>query len=89
MDSRSVHHDNVPPAPSDPVIESLPELAELKHRVHRKLVERLTRERLAEIDSPQARPEIRATIAQLVEEERSQLGSWSKELDPAGRLGAR
>jgi pilus assembly protein CpaF len=80
MDSRSVHHDNVPPAPSDPVIESLPELAELKHRVHRKLVERLTRERLAEIDSPQARSEIRATIAKLVEEERSQLGSWSKEL---------
>ena len=80
MDSPTVRDKSAAPAASEQVSQSFPEFAELKHRIHRKLVERLTRERLAEIDSPQARPEIRATIAQLVEEEQAQLGSWSKEL---------
>ena len=56
------------------------EYTEFKHSIHRRLVERLTGERLAQLDSPQARPEVRAVIAELVEEERSELGSWSKEL---------
>ncbi len=80
MDSPSVLDKNATPAASQPVFASPPEYTELKHRIHRQLVERLTRERLAELDSPQARPEIRATIAQLLEEDHSHLGSWSKEL---------
>ncbi len=79
MDSPKIHDKNANAAGRRDS-PSLPEFAELKHRLHRKLVERLTRERLAELDSPQARPEIRATIAHLVEEEQSHLGSWSKEL---------
>jgi pilus assembly protein CpaF len=56
------------------------EYTELKHRIHRKLIERLTRETMAHLDAPHARPEIEATVAELVEEEHPHLGSWSKEL---------
>lgn len=59
---------------------SPPQYTELKHRIHRKLIERLTRETIAHLDAPQARPEVEATVAALVEEEHSDLGSWSKEL---------
>jgi pilus assembly protein CpaF len=57
-----------------------PEYTELKHRIHRKLLERINLERLAEIDAPRVRQEVRTAVASLVEEEQSKLGEWSKDL---------
>ena len=42
---------------------------DLKHRVHRRLVERINLERLAEIDAPRVRREVREAVAALVAEE--------------------
>jgi pilus assembly protein CpaF len=57
-----------------------PEYTELKHRIHRRLLERINLERLAEIDAPRVRQEVRTAVATLVEEEQGALGQWSKEL---------
>jgi pilus assembly protein CpaF len=57
-----------------------PEYTELKHRIHRKLLERVNLERLAEIDAPRMRQEVRTAVAALVEEEQRELGQWSKDL---------
>jgi pilus assembly protein CpaF len=57
-----------------------PEYTELKHRIHRKLLERINLERLAEIDAPRVRQEVRTAVASLVEEEQRDLGQWSKDL---------
>ena len=46
-----------------------PEYMDLKHRVHRRLVERINLERLAEIDAPRVRREVREAVASLVAEE--------------------
>ena len=46
-----------------------PEYLDLKHRVHRRLVERINLERLAEIDAPRVRREVREAVAALVAEE--------------------
>ena len=46
-----------------------PEYMDLKHRVHRRLVERINLERLAEIDAPRVRREVREAVAALVAEE--------------------
>ena len=50
-----------------------PEHMELKHRVHRRLVERINLERLAEIDAPRVRREVREAVAALVAEENAGL----------------
>jgi pilus assembly protein CpaF len=57
-----------------------PEYTEMKHRIHRKLLERINLERLAEIDAPRVRQEVRTAVAALVEEEQRSLGQWSKDL---------
>ncbi len=57
-----------------------PEYTELKHRIHRRLLERINLERLAEIDAPRMRQEVRTAVASLVEQEQSNLGEWSKDL---------
>lgn len=57
-----------------------PEYTELKHRIHRRLLERINLERLAEIDAPRTRQEVRTAVASLVEQERGNLGEWSKDL---------
>jgi pilus assembly protein CpaF len=54
------------PSPSD---------IELKHRLHRKLLERINLDRLVEIDAPRVRQEIRAALQTLVDEEASGLPS--------------
>ena len=58
------------PSPSD---------IELKHRLHRKLLERINLDRLVEIDAPRVRHEIRAALAALVAEEDPHLPSEQKE----------
>jgi len=45
------------------------ELTELKHRIHQKLLARINLDRLAEIDAPRVRREVRAAVSSLVEEE--------------------
>jgi pilus assembly protein CpaF len=44
------------------------EYMELKHQLHRKLLERINLERLAEIDAPRVRREVRVAVAAMVEE---------------------
>ncbi len=52
---------------------------ELKHRLHRKLLERINLDRLAAIDAPRMRREVRAALEALVAEE-------SHGLDNDGRV---
>jgi pilus assembly protein CpaF len=52
---------------------SVPEYMELKHQLHRKLLERINLERLAEIDAPRVRREVRVAVAAMVEEVAPQL----------------
>jgi pilus assembly protein CpaF len=49
------------------------EYMELKHQLHRKLLERINLERLAEIDAPRVRREVRVAVAAMVEEVAPQL----------------
>jgi hypothetical protein len=51
------------PLPQPAGHSSPPEYTDLKHRIHRKLIERLTRETMAHLDAPQARSEVEATVA--------------------------
>ncbi len=48
---------------------------EVKHRLHRKLLERINLDRLVEIDAPRVRQEIRAALETLIDEEASGLPS--------------
>ena len=56
-----------------------PELMELKHRLHRRLLERINLERFAEIDAPRVRNEVRSAVAALVAEEDPPLAGDQKE----------
>lgn len=56
-----------------------PEHMEMKHRLHRRLLERINLGRLAEIDAPRVRGEVRAAVAALVAEDEQQLPAESKE----------
>jgi pilus assembly protein CpaF len=49
------------------------EYMELKHQLHRKLLERINLERLAEIDAPRVRREVRVAVAAMVDEVAPQL----------------
>ncbi len=55
------------------------EYMEMKHRLHRRLLERINLGRLAEIDAPRVRGEVRAAVAALVAEDEQQLPAESKE----------
>ncbi len=52
---------------------------ELKHTLHGKLLERINLDRLAEIDAPRVRKEVRAAVAALVAEEAPQLQGDERE----------
>ena len=52
---------------------------ELKHTLHRRLLERINLERLAEIDAPRVRNEVRSAVSALVAEEDPQLAEDQKE----------
>jgi pilus assembly protein CpaF len=52
---------------------SVAEYMEVKHQLHRKLLERINLERLAEIDAPRVRREVRVAVAAMVEEVAPQL----------------
>jgi pilus assembly protein CpaF len=52
---------------------SVAEYMELKHQLHRKLLERINLERLAEIDAPRVRREVRVAVAAMVDEVAPQL----------------
>jgi len=56
-----------------------PKLMELKHTLHRRLLERINLERLAEIDAPRVRREVRGAVAALVAEERPGLEEGLRE----------
>ncbi len=55
-------------ASEKPAEGTTPEHMELKHQLHRKLLERINLERLAEIDAPRVRREVRAAVAAMVRE---------------------
>jgi pilus assembly protein CpaF len=59
--------------PHKPAELSVAEHMELKHQLHRKLLERINLERLAEIDAPRVRREVRVAVAAMVEEVAPQL----------------
>jgi pilus assembly protein CpaF len=52
---------------------------ELKHVLHRKLLERINLDRLAEIDAPRVRREVRSAVAALVAEEDPSLAGEARE----------
>ncbi len=52
---------------------------ELKHTLHGKLLERINLDRLAEIDAPRVRKEVRAAVAALVSEEAPQMPGDDRE----------
>lgn len=52
---------------------------ELKHTLHGKLLERINLDRLAEIDAPRVRKEVRAAVAALVAEEAPQMQGDERE----------
>lgn len=70
-------------AAPDPLTEARPPVAEksahppvdpahymeLKHVLHRRLLERINLDRLAEIDAPRMRKEVRSAVVALVQEE--------------------
>ncbi len=55
------------------------EYMEMKHRLHRRLLERINLGRLAEIDAPRVRGEVRSAVAALVAEDEQQLPAESRE----------
>jgi pilus assembly protein CpaF len=64
------------PGPGESTVnsgKSSPSDIELKHRLHRKLLERINLDRLVEIDAPRVRQEIRSALQTLVDEEASGL----------------
>ena len=46
-----------------------PELVELKHRLHRRLIQRINLDRLSQVDAPRVRNEVRTAVAQLIADE--------------------
>ncbi len=69
------HHSNLPgDTAAHGAKPSLGDI-EVKHRLHRKLLERINLDRLVEIDAPRVRQEIRAALETLIEEEASGLPS--------------
>ena len=56
-----------------------PETMELKHVLHRKLLERINLDRLVEIDAPRVRREVRGAVAALVREQPNQLPDAERE----------
>ena len=56
-----------------------PEYMEMKHRLHHRLLERINLGRLAEIDAPRVRGEVRSAVAALVAEDEQQLPPESTE----------
>ena len=60
---------------SNPTSAADPSYLELKHVLHRRLLERINLDRLAEIDAPRMRREVRGAVAGLVEEEHPGLDS--------------
>jgi len=86
-------NENVMAAASDPLTDSqLPEVAqdhapkidpahymELKHVLHRRLLERINLDRLAEIDAPRMRKEVRSAVVALVQEEDAGLEESDRE----------
>ena len=68
-----------PPAESAVPANRQPHLMELKHTLHRRLLERINLERLAEIDAPRVRNEVRSAVSALVAEEDPQLAEDQKE----------
>ena len=56
-----------------------PEYMEMKYRLHRRLLERIHLGRLAEIDAPRVRGEVRSAVAALVAEDEQQLAPESTE----------
>jgi len=52
---------------------------ELKHLLHRRLLERINLDRLAEIDAPRMRKEVRSAVAALVQEEDGGLDETTRE----------
>lgn len=52
---------------------------ELKHLLHRRLLERINLDRLAEIDAPRMRKEVRSAVAALVQEEDGGLDESTRE----------
>ena len=58
---------------------SAQETMELKHVLHRKLLERINLDRLVEIDAPRVRREVRAAVAALVLEQNVQLPERERE----------
>ena len=68
-----------PPAESAAPANRQPQLMELKHTLHRRLLERINLERLAEIDAPRVRNEVRSAVSALVAEEDPQLAEDQKE----------
>jgi pilus assembly protein CpaF len=58
---------------------SVAEYMELKHQLHRRLLERINLERLAEIDAPRVRREVRVAVAAMVDEVAPQLSNGERE----------
>jgi len=67
------------PTLQKPAELSVAEYMELKHQLHRKLLERINLERLAEIDAPRVRREVRVAVAAMVEEVAPQLSAQEHE----------
>jgi len=71
-----------PPAPLvplDPNQAGAPAYFELKHILHRRLLESINLDRLAEIDAPRVRREVRNAVAALVEEQDPHLPEAARE----------
>ena len=68
MDSTLTAADSKRPPLHKPAELSIAEYMELKHQLHRRLLERINLERLAEIDAPRVRREVRVAVAAMVEE---------------------
>ncbi|MEX2304052.1 MAG: ATPase, T2SS/T4P/T4SS family, partial [Bryobacterales bacterium] len=73
MDSTLTAPDSKRPPLHKPAELSIAEYMELKHQLHRRLLERINLERLAEIDAPRVRREVRVAVAAMVEEVAPQL----------------
>ncbi len=68
---------NTAPPEKPPV--DIADWMDLKHTLHRKLLERINLDRLAAIDAPRMRREVRAAVAALVDEEDHGLGERQRE----------
>ena len=67
------------PGMHKPAELSVAEYMELKHQLHRRLLERINLERLAEIDAPRVRREVRVAVAAMVDEVAPELPEHDRE----------